>query len=120
MSLMPTLGQLQCFGLSQRRARVTLVPTSPLGGHGELSPVPAAWHGGDTRALPVLSLPGTSSIKQVQNRNTLKDAIIIIQSILLVVFISIPILLFLDKASDSASSSGDVPSVLPAPQAHTG
>lgn len=58
----------------------------------------------------MLLLPGTSSIQQVQNRNTLKDAIIIIQSILLVIFISIPILLFLDKASDSASSRGDVPS----------
>ncbi|NXY38986.1 CD79B protein, partial [Pomatorhinus ruficollis] len=54
-----------------------------------------------------LRVMGTSSIQQVQNRNTLKDAIIIIQSILLVIFISIPILLFLDKASDSASSSGD-------------
>ncbi|NWR98235.1 CD79B protein, partial [Motacilla alba] len=48
-----------------------------------------------------LRVMGTSSIKQFQNRNTLKDAIIIIQSILLVVFISIPILLFLDKASDN-------------------
>uniref|UniRef100_A0A8C9N7T6 CD79b molecule n=1 Tax=Serinus canaria TaxID=9135 RepID=A0A8C9N7T6_SERCA len=57
-----------------------------------------------------LRVVGTSSIKQFQNRNTLKDAIIIIQSILLVIFISIPILLFLDKASDSASSRGDVPS----------
>ncbi|OWK50695.1 B-cell antigen receptor complex-associated protein beta chain [Lonchura striata] len=57
-----------------------------------------------------LQVMGTSSIRQYQNRNTLKDAIIIIQSILLVIFISIPILLFLDKASDSASSRGDVPS----------
>ncbi|NXS05587.1 CD79B protein, partial [Oxylabes madagascariensis] len=48
-----------------------------------------------------LRVMGTSSIQQVQNRNTLKDAIIIIQSILLVIFISIPILLFLDKASDN-------------------
>ncbi|NWU45058.1 CD79B protein, partial [Hylia prasina] len=46
-----------------------------------------------------LRVMGTSSIQQVQNRNTLKDAIIIIQSILLVIFISIPILLFLDKAN---------------------
>ncbi|NXA74127.1 CD79B protein, partial [Thryothorus ludovicianus] len=46
-----------------------------------------------------LQVMGTSSIKQVQNRNTLKDAIIIIQSILLVIFISIPVLLFLDKAN---------------------
>ncbi|NXK69596.1 CD79B protein, partial [Sylvietta virens] len=51
-----------------------------------------------------LRVLGTSSIKQIQNRNTLKDAIIIIQSILLVVFISIPILLFLDKASDNKKS----------------
>ncbi|NWX28545.1 CD79B protein, partial [Notiomystis cincta] len=52
-----------------------------------------------------LRVMGTSSIKQVQNRNTLKDAIIIIQSILLVIFISIPILLFLDKASGNKKSS---------------
>uniref|UniRef100_A0A8C5X1X8 CD79b molecule n=1 Tax=Malurus cyaneus samueli TaxID=2593467 RepID=A0A8C5X1X8_9PASS len=51
-----------------------------------------------------LRVLGTSSIKQVQNRNTLKDAIIIIQSILLVVFISIPILLFLDKVGDKKKS----------------
>ncbi|NXV65468.1 CD79B protein, partial [Molothrus ater] len=51
-----------------------------------------------------LRVMGTSSIKQFQNRNTLKDAIIIIQSILLVIFISIPILLFLDKASDNKKS----------------
>ncbi|NXF78874.1 CD79B protein, partial [Sclerurus mexicanus] len=48
-----------------------------------------------------LRVMGHSSIKQVQNRNTLKDAIIIIQSILLVILISIPILLLLDKVSDS-------------------
>ncbi|NXA09488.1 CD79B protein, partial [Sapayoa aenigma] len=48
-----------------------------------------------------LRVVGHSSMKQVQNRNTLKDAIIIIQSILLVIFISIPILLLLDKVSDS-------------------
>ncbi|NXO45302.1 CD79B protein, partial [Locustella ochotensis] len=51
-----------------------------------------------------LRVMGTSSIHQIQNRNTLKDAIIIIQSILLVIFISIPILLFLDKASDNKKS----------------
>ncbi|NXB58452.1 CD79B protein, partial [Struthidea cinerea] len=51
-----------------------------------------------------LQVMGTSSIKQVQNRNTLKDAIIIIQSILLVIFISIPILIFLDKVSDKKKS----------------
>ncbi|NXK91665.1 CD79B protein, partial [Formicarius rufipectus] len=48
-----------------------------------------------------LRVVGHSNIKQIQNRNTLKDAIIIIQSILLVIFISIPILLLLDKVSGS-------------------
>ncbi|NXL67752.1 CD79B protein, partial [Chordeiles acutipennis] len=42
-----------------------------------------------------------SNIQQIQNRHTLKDAIIIIQSILLVIFISVPVILFLDKVSDS-------------------
>ncbi|XP_009094996.2 B-cell antigen receptor complex-associated protein beta chain [Serinus canaria] len=54
-----------------------------------------------------LRVVGTSSIKQFQNRNTLKDAIIIIQSILLVIFISIPILLFLDKGEDKKSPEED-------------
>ncbi|NXF53213.1 CD79B protein, partial [Oceanites oceanicus] len=57
-----------------------------------------------------LRVMGHSNIQQIQSRNTLKDAIIIIQSILLVIFISVPMLLFLDKVSDSISSSGDVPS----------
>nr|CAG31473.1 hypothetical protein RCJMB04_6m21 [Gallus gallus] len=38
-----------------------------------------------------------SNIQQIQNRNTLKDTIIIIQTILLVIFISVPMLLFLEK-----------------------
>ncbi|NXH11959.1 CD79B protein, partial [Bucco capensis] len=44
-----------------------------------------------------LRVMGHSSIQQIQSRNTLKDAIIIIQSILLVIFISVPMLLLLDK-----------------------
>ncbi|NXG20867.1 CD79B protein, partial [Grallaria varia] len=48
-----------------------------------------------------LRVVGHSNIQQIQNRNTLKDAIIIIQSILLVILISIPILLLLDRVSDS-------------------
>ncbi|NXI53761.1 CD79B protein, partial [Chloroceryle aenea] len=44
-----------------------------------------------------LRVMGLGNIQQIQNRNTLKDAIIIIQSILLVIFVSVPILLFLDK-----------------------
>ncbi|NXS40418.1 CD79B protein, partial [Balaeniceps rex] len=54
-----------------------------------------------------LRVMGHSNRQQIQSRNTLKDAIIIIQSILLVIFISVPMLLFLDKVSDSISSSGD-------------
>ncbi|NXT29232.1 CD79B protein, partial [Syrrhaptes paradoxus] len=57
-----------------------------------------------------LRVIGYSNIHQIQSRNTLKDAIIIIQSILLIIFISIPMLLFLDKVSDGTSSSRDVPS----------
>ncbi|XP_010018958.1 PREDICTED: B-cell antigen receptor complex-associated protein beta chain [Nestor notabilis] len=48
-----------------------------------------------------------SNIQQVQNRNTLKDAIIIIQSILLVIFISVPILLFLNKGEGKESLEED-------------
>ncbi|NWH60177.1 CD79B protein, partial [Geococcyx californianus] len=51
-----------------------------------------------------LKVMGHSNIQQIQNRNTLKDAIIIIQSILLVIFISVPMLLFLDKVSDRGES----------------
>ncbi|NWQ90635.1 CD79B protein, partial [Burhinus bistriatus] len=51
-----------------------------------------------------LRVVGHSNIQQIQSRNTLKDAIIIIQSILLVIFISVPMLLFLDKVSDGISS----------------
>ncbi|NXP83151.1 CD79B protein, partial [Ramphastos sulfuratus] len=46
--------------------------------------------------LNVMSL---RNAQKIQNSNTLKDAIIIIQTILLVVFISIPVLLFMDKVS---------------------
>ncbi|NXC19394.1 CD79B protein, partial [Corythaeola cristata] len=49
-----------------------------------------------------------NNIQQIQSRNTLKDAIIIIQSILLVIFISVPMLLFLDKVSDSPWSPSRV------------
>ncbi|NXJ84935.1 CD79B protein, partial [Trogon melanurus] len=50
------------------------------------------------------------NIQQIQNRNTLQDAIIIIQSILLVIFISVPIFLLIDKVSDSISNRRDVSS----------
>ncbi|XP_074019063.1 B-cell antigen receptor complex-associated protein beta chain [Numenius arquata] len=54
-----------------------------------------------------LRVMGHSNIQQIQSRNTLKDAIIIIQSILLVVFISVPMLLFLDKGEEKESPEED-------------
>ncbi|NXP46871.1 CD79B protein, partial [Heliornis fulica] len=54
-----------------------------------------------------LRVMGHSSIQQFQSRNTLKDAIIIIQSILLVIFIGVPILLFLDKGEGKESPEED-------------
>ncbi|XP_064329404.1 B-cell antigen receptor complex-associated protein beta chain [Phalacrocorax carbo] len=54
-----------------------------------------------------LRVMGHSNIQQIQSRNTLKDAIIIIQSILLVIFISIPMLLFLDKGEGKESPEED-------------
>ncbi|NXP10405.1 CD79B protein, partial [Thinocorus orbignyianus] len=54
-----------------------------------------------------LKVVGYSNIQQIQSRNTLKDAIIIIQSILLVVFISVPMLLFLDKGEGKESPEED-------------
>ena len=116
-SLMPTPGavcnalvSLKGEGMSSWSPPSTLADTRSCG-HAELVPVPRE-PGTEVElgALPVLLLPGHSNIRQLQSRNTLKDAIIIIQSILLVIFISVPLLLFLDKVSDSLSSSGDVPS----------
>ncbi|XP_009882117.1 PREDICTED: B-cell antigen receptor complex-associated protein beta chain [Charadrius vociferus] len=54
-----------------------------------------------------LRVMGHSNIQQVQSRNTLKDAIIIIQSILLVIFISVPMLLLLDKGEGKESPEED-------------
>ncbi|XP_075299749.1 B-cell antigen receptor complex-associated protein beta chain [Opisthocomus hoazin] len=54
-----------------------------------------------------LRVMGHRNIQQIQSRNTLKDAIIIIQSILLVVFISVPLLLFLDRGEHKESPEED-------------
>ncbi|NXC40579.1 CD79B protein, partial [Penelope pileata] len=54
-----------------------------------------------------LRVVGHSTIQQIQNRNTLKDAIIIIQSILLVIFISVPVLVLLDKGDGKESPEED-------------
>ncbi|NWU93287.1 CD79B protein, partial [Upupa epops] len=54
-----------------------------------------------------LRVLGHSSIQKIQNRNTLKDTIIIIQSILLVIFISVPVFLLLDKGESKESPEED-------------
>ncbi|XP_021233352.1 B-cell antigen receptor complex-associated protein beta chain isoform X2 [Numida meleagris] len=54
-----------------------------------------------------LRVMSNRTIEQTQSRNTLKDAIIIIQSILLVIFISVPMLLFLEKGDGKESPEED-------------
>ncbi|XP_009978334.1 PREDICTED: B-cell antigen receptor complex-associated protein beta chain [Tauraco erythrolophus] len=54
-----------------------------------------------------LRVMGHSNIQQIQTRNTVKDVIIIIQSILLVIFISVPMFLFLDKGERKESPEED-------------
>ncbi|OXB51800.1 UNVERIFIED_CONTAM: hypothetical protein H355_010370 [Colinus virginianus] len=44
-----------------------------------------------------LRVVGGSSVQQARSRSTLKDTIIIIQSVLLLVLIAVPVLLFLDR-----------------------
>uniref|UniRef100_A0A674JXI9 Ig-like domain-containing protein n=1 Tax=Terrapene triunguis TaxID=2587831 RepID=A0A674JXI9_9SAUR len=48
-----------------------------------------------------------STIEQVQRRNSVKDVIIMIQSILLVIFVSVPMLLLLERGDGKASSDED-------------
>uniref|UniRef100_A0A8C0H030 B-cell antigen receptor complex-associated protein beta chain n=1 Tax=Chelonoidis abingdonii TaxID=106734 RepID=A0A8C0H030_CHEAB len=55
----------------------------------------------------VASFVGFSTIEQVQRRNSVKDVIIMIQSILLVIFVSVPMLLLLEKGDGKASSDED-------------
>ncbi|XP_072212502.1 B-cell antigen receptor complex-associated protein beta chain isoform X1 [Excalfactoria chinensis] len=54
-----------------------------------------------------LRVVSRSNIQQIQSRNTLKDTIIIIQTILLVIFISVPMLLFLEKGDRKESPDED-------------
>ncbi|NXG42707.1 CD79B protein, partial [Psilopogon haemacephalus] len=51
-----------------------------------------------------LRVMGHINIKQLQNRSTLKDVIIIIQSILMIIFLSVPVLIFMDKVSGTKES----------------
>ncbi|XP_034612134.1 B-cell antigen receptor complex-associated protein beta chain [Trachemys scripta elegans] len=54
-----------------------------------------------------LRVIGFSTIEQVQRRNSVKDVIIMIQSILLVIFVSVPMLLLLERGDGKASSDED-------------
>ncbi|XP_044274696.1 B-cell antigen receptor complex-associated protein beta chain [Varanus komodoensis] len=54
-----------------------------------------------------LRVMGISTFEQVQSRHTLKDAIIVIQSTLLVLFVSIPLLLTLGKGESKDAPGED-------------
>ncbi|XP_061446546.1 B-cell antigen receptor complex-associated protein beta chain isoform X2 [Rhineura floridana] len=54
-----------------------------------------------------LKVMGVSKFEQVQKRNTLKDAIIVVQSILLVLFLSVPVFLTLGKGDIKDASDED-------------
>lgn len=47
------------------------------------------------------SCPGFSTVAELQRRNMLKDGIIMIQTLLIIVFIVVPIFLLLDKVRGS-------------------
>lgn len=53
------------------------------------------------RTSPSLSHPpaGFSTLAQLKRRNTLKDGIIMIQTLLIIIFIIVPIFLLLDKVT---------------------
>uniref|UniRef100_A0A8D0GYP0 CD79b molecule n=1 Tax=Sphenodon punctatus TaxID=8508 RepID=A0A8D0GYP0_SPHPU len=54
-----------------------------------------------------LKVIGFSTIKHVQSRNTLKDAIIMVQSVLLALFVSVPLLLFMGKGESKQNVGED-------------
>ncbi|ELK12467.1 B-cell antigen receptor complex-associated protein beta chain [Pteropus alecto] len=60
-------------------------------------------------ASPPLShpCPGFSTLAQLKRRNTLKDSIILIQTLLIIVFIIVPIFLLLDKDDHKAGMEED-------------
>lgn len=57
--------------------------------------------------------PGFSTLAQLKRRNTLKDGIIMIQTLLIILFIIVPIFLLLDKVTVGA---GQAPAGSPSPQ----
>nr|KAF6308829.1 CD79b molecule [Pipistrellus kuhlii] len=50
---------------------------------------------------------GFSSLNQLKRRNTLKDGIIMIQTLLIILFITVPIFLLLDKDDSKAGMEED-------------
>ncbi|XP_053218879.1 B-cell antigen receptor complex-associated protein beta chain [Podarcis raffonei] len=54
-----------------------------------------------------LRVMGISTFQQVQNRNTLKDAIIVIQTLLILLFVSVPVFLTMGKGDGKDASAED-------------
>lgn len=52
--------------------------------------------------MPRSTTPGFSTLNQLKRRNTLKDGIILIQTLLIILFIIVPIFLLLDKVPTGA------------------
>lgn len=52
--------------------------------------------------MPCPPPPGFSTLEQLKRRNTLKDGIIMIQTLLIILFIIVPIFLLLDKVPTGA------------------
>ncbi|XP_005350464.1 B-cell antigen receptor complex-associated protein beta chain isoform X3 [Microtus ochrogaster] len=53
------------------------------------------------------NLQGFSTLEQLKRRNTLKDGIIMIQTLLIILFIIVPIFLLLDKDDSKAGMEED-------------
>lgn len=56
--------------------------------------------------MPRSTTPGFSTLNQLKRRNTLKDGIILIQTLLIILFIIVPIFLLLDKVPTGAEGGG--------------
>lgn len=61
----------------------------------------------DSSLMPYPSTPGFSTWNQLKQRNTLKDGIIMIQTLLIIVFIIVPIFLLLDKVPQGLGILGE-------------
>lgn len=61
-----------------------------------------AQRGGPSLTTPCHLPTGFSTIAQLKRRNTLKDGIIMIQTLLIILFIIVPIFLLLDKVTTGA------------------